>query len=739
MEIEIIEDEIEKLHNHLTEQTKIELEFDSVLSLITRYCMTSQGKELIYNSKFGADVLTMDSSLSMDLLNKELQQVQEMVNLHTTDEMFPMERVDDVRNAIRNSKIDGSILEIVEMQHIVSMTRLSKTIKLFINSRKNKYPLLYNEINLMYDNTSLQKKLDNSVDINGNIKDNATPELAKIRAELREKNSRLHSKMTKLAREFAEDDFINDNFYTVRDGRFVLPIKATYKRQLSGIIHGTSQTGSTVYLEPTAAVELNNELSLLHSAELREIHNILKHLTKEISNNAMQLLELYNTFSHIDSINAKAQYAINNGGIKPNITTEKILELRHAYHPLLVNKLGKKNVIPLTISFSNNQRGHLISGPNAGGKTIAMKTTGLSVMMALAGIFPLGEVTLCFMNVYSSIGDGQSVEQNLSTFSFQLTRLKNILDVADANCLLLVDEICSGTDPREGAALAAGILDTLIELNLFFVVTTHQSSLKIYALNAGKNRTNNEQLPTSVATNENVIQNDSFEFDEQQLKPTYVFQSGLPGNSFAFFLAKTVGLSPIVLKRAKKYLGKRQKQLEKSIMTLQKHKKEYEKLILEHRQELLLMEKTKEEYISKKQTFNEKKNKIIDDAKLEAAQILTQANALVENTIRELKEVNKNNNWQMPIVKKTKLDIKKEFKKQKELIEKEALLIKKKEFTKNQNIQLATELFSNDIVGMLENNSEGIVLEADNIKKIALVIFNGLKFRLPYNQLYLKK
>jgi DNA mismatch repair protein MutS2 len=585
----------------------------------------------------------------------------------------------------------------------------------------------------MYDNSYLRKQLDNTIDDSGNIKDNATKELAKIRTEIREKNSQLHSKMTKIAKEFAEDDYIQDNFYTLRDGRFVLPVRATYKRQLTGIIHGASQTGATVYLEPAVVVELNNELSLLHSAELREIHEILKKLTKEISKNFVQLTELYDTISHLDSLLAKANYATTNGGIKPIITNEKILELKSAYHPLLVHKLGRKAVVPLTISFSKNQRGHLISGPNAGGKTIAMKTIGLSVLMALNGIFPLGEVKLCPLNVYSSIGDGQSVEQNLSTFSSQLTRLKQILDVANLNSLVLVDEICSGTDPREGSALAAGVLDTFIELNLFFIVTTHQSSLKTYALNAGKNKNENDNNNNK---NENVLQNGSFEFDEEQLKPTYKFQTGLPGNSYAFFLARTVGVSSLALKRAKKYLGSRQKQLEKSIAVLNKHKKEYEALVLEHRRKILKLDETKTDYDTKKQTLNDNRKKIIDDAKIEANEILQKANALVENTIRELKEkYNQEKNNQQINIQQTK----KEFNEQKIILEKEVNEINKNLKIKNKNQTPPTELNCDDNVSMFDGSEVGIVIEADNIEKTALVAFGGLKFRLPYNQLLLIK
>jgi len=395
------------------------------------------------------------------------------------------------------------------------------------------------------------------------------------------------------------------------------------------------------------------------------------------------------------------------------IEKENILELKSVYHPLLVNGLGKKNVVPLTISFFKNKRGHLISGPNAGGKTIAMKTVGLSVLLACKGIFPLGEVITPMLDVYSSIGDGQSVEQNLSTFSAQLVRLRDILNVADNNSLLLIDEICSGTDPKEGSALALGMLDTFIELNLFFIVTTHQSSLKNYIINYRKN---------------NIIQNDSFEFDDKELKPTFVFQEGMPGNSFAFFLAKTIGFSLLLLKRAKKYLSRKHQQSEKVIISLQKHKKEYEKLILECRSEQIKLNNEREQYEQKKKELTTKKEKIIAEAKLEADKIIKSASTLVDNTIKELKEA-----------KRKEAEIKKEFKTEKERISKEVTRIRTEQVIKEKNFTIVENLSINDIVGMIDSNVDGIVLEANNIEKIALVIFNGLKFRLPYSQLYLKE
>ena len=812
-----------RIEEKITKETFRELEFYSVLETISKKCLTQKGRELINaalpvtnksaNNPKNTNPTNQNNTENENFaetkpdliwLNKELNQIDEMLMLMTSDEDLPIENIDDVRDILHKSKIDGAVLNTQELMQIYDVMRVAKEIKNFMKVRIEKYPELSDEISLIFDNPNLQKIITATIDENGEIKDNATKELQRIRIEINEKSNRLRSKMNKIVRQFAEQEMTQEDFYTVRDGRFVLPIKSEHKRHLSGIIHGVSQTGATVYIEPAEIIEMNNEISLLKSEEQREIYNILKKLTSEIAKDAVQLIETYDVIGHIDSLSAKAVHALQFGGIKPEILppNEKIetneIVMNKVFHPILVQNMGKKNVVPLSINFRFDKRGHLISGPNAGGKTVALKSVGLNVILALSGFFPLGEVKTCLVNVFSAIGDHQSIENNLSTFSSQLLKMKEILDVADYNSLVLIDEICSGTDPREGGALAAGILDTFIDLNLFFVVTTHQSSLKTYALNSKiqhnknqknekhhsnenshssefqdkfqdnnsknsddnnksnaanqsdskgfehKNKSENENEKTNNSTTNQisdglqiagksqisggVIENASFEFDEAALKPTYNFLSGIPGNSYAFFLAKNVGLSSRVINRSKKYLGNRQKQLEHSISILQKFKKETEDVVKEARAEKLKYEGMKRDYENRKKEFVEKKKALLDAAKVEANEILQKANALVENTIRELREE-----------KKSIAEVKAEFVKQQKEIETEAKMIKTQKQQANLNIEIAENLRPDDTVGMLDSAEIGIVLEADNDNKTALVEFNGMKFRLPFSQLYLKE
>ncbi|MFA6571176.1 MAG: Smr/MutS family protein [Bacteroidota bacterium] len=363
---------------------------------------------------------------------------------------------------------------------------------------------------------------------------------------------------------------------------------------------------------------------------------------------------------------------------------------------------GKKNVEPMSIDFSDNIRGHLISGPNAGGKTVALKSIGLNILMALSGIFPLGICKTNFRRIFSSIGDHQSIENDLSTFSSQIIELKDILSYTEKSSLVLIDEIGSGTDPQEGAALAAGILDTLLELHSFFVATTHQSSLKTYALTKEE------------------IQNASLEFDSKALKPTYKFLSGIPGNSYAFVLAKNFGVPDLILDRARKYIGTNQSQLEESISLLQKYKSEAEEFKIQAEQEKIKAEKYRIEYEEKLKEIKLKKKDFIGNAQEHATKILRDANAIVEKTIREIREEKR------PII-----EIKKDFSNFKSQLESEIAEGKQKDYNKNTD----RDFEAGDTIIAGDSNNSGTIITVDKQHQTAVVEFNGLKFKMSFDKM----
>ena len=678
-------------------ETLRQLEYRSVLEYIAKYCKSEDAKNIIFALKPTDDI---------ERLRREHQLIDEALVLLFRNENPPLESIGDSLNLLYKSQIQNAMLLPTELLEILDLLRIARNLKSYIKPKSDEFPTLFSYIENLYDNKLLEKHILDIVTETGEIKDTASRELFQIRQEINTKSARLRSRINKIVRQFSDFEMLQEEFFTIREGRFVIPVKVEHKRQISGIIHGVSQTGATVFLEPTEIIELNNDLSLLRDEEMREIQRILRNITQEIGTESHQLIENARIIADIDSIFARATYAMQFGGIKPEILPQEDnnIYLKNIRHPILVQTKGKNSVIPLSIEFTNEIRGHLVSGPNAGGKTVALKNIGLNVALALSGIFPLGECKTNFRSIFSTIGDNQSIENDLSTFSSQMFQIKNILDSCDKYSLVLIDEIGSGTDPQEGAALAAGILDTFIELNLFFVATTHQSSLKTYALN------------------KKVIANASLEFDEEKFKPTYNFLTGIPGNSYAFSLVENIGLPKIVINRAKKYLGTRHSELEESIAILQKYRAEAVRSRSEAEQMKSKLEKMIKDYEARSKELKIKRKELIDNAKTEALSILEEANALIEQTVREIKEQ-----------KRQISEIKQDFKEKKQSLEKEVKKIEKKQKT---NRTAPSELAKGQFVALVDNPANvGFVIDCDNSAQIALVEFNGLKFKLPYAQL----
>lgn len=696
--------------NKLQNITFKELEFDVLLDIISKNCYSELGQYEILNLKPNSNI---------DALNLDLDIINEIKISLSLNEDNPFNGVNNSVKSLNKSKITGAILSSDEILNIKENSRTFRLVKNYYRNKENGFEKINNFLSEVYENKLLEKHIDDAIDENGNIKDNATKELARIRYEIKSKSGSLKNRIEKILKKTIEEEIVSEDFYTVREGRFVIPINISHKKRLPGIIHGLSQTGTTVFIEPSEIIETNNDLSILRNEEQREIYRILETLSSEIGTFAESLLYSTNIFAKYDSYLARAKYANINNGFKPIINDKKSkLIFDKIYHPLLIKNLGKDNSIPLSIKFDFDKRGHLISGPNAGGKTVALKSIGLNLIMALSGIFPIGECEVCYLDVFTSIGDHQSIMNNLSTFSSQIKQLKDIVDNSDENSLVLIDEICSGTDPQEGGALAQAILDLFIDRNLFFIVTTHQSSLKSYALN------------------KNEIENASLEFDAIKIKPTYKFLSGIPGNSYAFHLSKSFGFSDYILNNAKAYLGDRQNDLELNIEVISKFRTEIENLKTNLEKDKLILEKKIKDYDFKNNEINIKKKKIIDDARQEAFELINESNKVIEKTIKEIRNFsNKGNNDNIDFKA-----IKSDFEKHKSNIIKEINNIEAEKEKSNDNtnnnskeFKLGDKVRYNNDLG--DENSYGIILELDKVSKNALVEFNGLKFKIKISKL----
>lgn len=671
------------------EKSLEELEYKQLLNIISKFAYSETTKQEILETK---------PFQNEDLLKLEINFVSEMCDLISNEDSISLDGFEDYSNILNKSKIINAVLNTDEILDILDLISSFRRVSNYFKNINQVYPNLIELTSNIFYNKSLEKFINEIVETNGEIKDNASVELKKIRVEINEKSNYLRDRIQKILKKSLEDEVAQDDFFTIREDRFVIPLKASSKRAYNGIIHGVSATGNTVFFEPQEIVELNNKISLLRNAEKREIYRLLEILTQQIAIDADKLLYTTDILLKLDYIIAKSKYALSVNAQKPTIVTDNIIEFENIKHPLLVNKIGSNKVVPLSLKIDNQSRAFIISGPNAGGKTVALKTIGLNVLMVCSGIFPIGNVRMNPRDVYCSIGDHQSIENDLSTFSSQLSIIKDIIDIADDKSIVLIDEICSGTDPQEGSALASGIMDTLIDYKINFIVTTHQSSLKNYALN------------------KEVVKNASLEFDENNLKPTYKFLDGLPGNSFAFNLAKSLGFNSEILKKSEKYLFGNQLDIEKSIRELYKIRSEFEQNNIETmKMKRLLVEKENKlnEQLSKVQ---EKRESILQKSKEEAASIVENAQKLIENKIQEIQEQ-----------KKPVSEIKKEFIIEKDKIVQEAKPQIQKSISKNQTLNVG------DFVYVEDSNNAGQIIEI--IDKNVVVDFNGIKIKTKLKKL----
>ncbi len=675
-------------------ETEMELEFGTVLEEISKLCNSTKASEYSLSIKPYHDI---------EKLKDELDLTEDVIKIFQIGEELPLSGLREIDSSLKKAKIRNAVLDEHELLRIKDNLRVFRLVNNYINNKSDSLVNLSNVQELIHFNQFIEKHIDDAISDNGEVKDTASKQLQSIRRNILSTSDRLRNKLQSILKKTFQDDLLQDDFYTLREERFVIPVKTEFKKQIPGIIHGLSNTGSTVFLEPSEIIDMNNSLSILRNDEKKEIHRILSEITEEIGQESDILRETNELITRIDLINAKAKYARKYDGTKPEIVENNEIELKNIYHPLLLKNKNKKQVIPLSISFDTIKQGHLISGPNAGGKTVALKNIGLNLLMAMSGIYTFGYCKTGLRDVFTSIGDHQSIEMDLSTFSSQMKRIKDILDVADPDALMLVDEICSGTDPKEGSALASGILDTTLKYNLKFIVTTHQSSLKTYALNK-----------------EN-IENASLEFDEENLKPTYNFLAGVPGNSYAFNLAESIGLSKLILERAESYLDTKDSEIDRSISEIVNYRKQAEKMKLNAETSLRKAENKQLEYERLVEEIRKNKSDYRQKAQQEANLVLAEANKLVENTIREIQEG------------KRKLgEVKKEFELKKEELKQKVSQPLKKEIIK---IKAEDKIEKGDTVKIDIYDTPGLVIELVEDEKHAVVEFNGLKFRTELNKL----
>lgn len=565
------------------------------------------------------DVIAIDNAL------KEIQELRVYVS---AGELPPFDGLDDVASVFRKAEIAGSTIYVEEGARVLRVLRGMRMLREFFAKRAKEAPLLWKTGIQLLDDRLLEMHFNAVFDEQGNVKDTASVDLKNIRREILDTADRLRSKLNALLRKLTDDGLVQEELITQREGRFVVPIKAESKRKVPGLIHSVSQSGQTVFIEPTDTLELNNDLRSLEFAEQREIERILRGLADRLRESIPQLMSSLKAAAHLEAIYAKSRFAEQIEGTAATVHQQskgrnRKLILKQARHPLLLKKLGKAKTVPTDIELDENRRTLVLTGPNAGGKTVLLKTLGMLTIMAQSGIpIPaLDDAQLPMMDgVYVEIGDQQSLSDDLSTFSSHITSLAKILSNTTRESLLLLDEIGGGTAPEEGGAIAESILESLTKIGAFTVATTHYGRLAAFA----------EAVPGAV--------NGSMEFSRESLTPTFRFRLGVPGSSHAFDIATRYGLPKHIVDRSRDLRGEEGDRLEELVKSLEDLQREARETKEEAQRELGKARITRVEFERKRDEAEDIRRTAKTKATREAEDLLAKANSFIETAVREAKE-----------------------------------------------------------------------------------------------------
>ena len=597
------------------------LEYDKIIEKLNTYCKTYMGKE-----KLVTLLPKFDKSSVLDLLNL----TQEASSLIYRKGNIPLSDIPDISINIKTLDSSG-ILSIPALLNIARFLKISREVKEYFFSSDDidlsVYPKLYDLFDSIYTNKSIEEKIFSVVLDENTIADNASSKLASIRRESKKLEQNIRDKLNSIIHSSTYSKYIMEPIVTIRENRYVIPIKEEYRAQVKGFIHDVSSSGSTVFIEPLSVFELNNEIANLKVEEEIEIEKILAQMSGRLYEYTQLFRSNIDILGDLDVIFAKALYSIDIDGVFPAINDDKYINLVSARHPLI----DKNIVVPIDISIGKDYSALVITGPNTGGKTVALKTTGLLLLMAYSGIFiPAKESSSIYVfdNIFVDIGDEQSIQENLSTFSSHISNIVEITKNVTAESLVLLDELGSGTDPIEGANLAISILKYLFDLGAISISTTHYQELKNYCLTTSG------------------FQNASFEFDIDNLKPTYKLLIGIPGKSNAFAISKKLGLNDNILNLASSLMKANDVSIEELMKSIYDNKVKIEKEKEEIKKNSNQIEALRKSLENENTRLQEKQDKILNDAKSEARDIIQaakdEANAVIKR-LNTLNETSKDN------------------------------------------------------------------------------------------------
>lgn len=675
----------------------INLEFNKIIEILSENIQTDLGKALARDIRISSDF--GEVSYMQDETSEAQKLILEGSNISISQIM-------DIVAKIKLAAI-GSMLDPLSLLHIGQNLRLSRIISDKLSDRED-LPILGEKVRMLFSCRDLENRIFDAIISEEEISDNASTELKNIRREIRNTKEKIRLKLNQIVSSDKASKMLQDAIVTQRQDRYVIPVKAEYRSNFPGIVHDTSSSGATIFIEPMPVVEMNNGLRIALQKEREEIERILSELSAEAGAYSSSIQQNQEILSYLDYIMGKGHFSVKTNSISPKLNRNKMIRLKNARHPLIASK----EVVPLNLKIGEEYTTLVITGPNTGGKTVTLKTVGLFVLMTQAGLHipcDFGSSIGIFDNVFSDIGDDQSISQNLSTFSSHMINIVRILDQATDRSLLLLDELGSGTDPDEGSALAISILEHLRNRSVVTIATTHYSNLKSYALNT------------------TGVKNASVEFDVDTLRPTYRLLIGIPGKSNAFFISEKLGLGSDIISSAKMHLHEDTIRMEDILYKIERDRDKISK-------EKQIIEATSKNIqgrlanIEKKEIkLESSREKIIAQAKKEAQQIVREAKAESDKIIEELRKIRNDS------------DIRKNIHEHRN-----SLSALEDRFYTNQALlndesvenRLAEDfLKEGEIIFVPSFNRNATIVSLDKKKKQAVIQMDNMKINVPFSHL----
>lgn len=598
-------------------QTEDKLGFTYIRDFLTSQCSTEEGKHFCQR---------MEALRNPKYLHDELLRVKECKDLLELDESFSLDYTSPVGPLLVHAEVPGNYLASSDLFNLLKWLRMVRELIVYFRARKEKYPRIWKQWEGKELDKSLLKQIEGILDDRGNIKDSASPALKSLRENRHRISSELRKVLQRSLRHAHSQGWSTAAEITIRNDRLVIPMLANFKGRIKGFVHDVSSSGNTIFLEPSEALEYNNRIRELHAEENNEIIRILQEVTDQIREHLDTLVSFIRLVGRLDFLRAKGRLAVRLQANLPVLAARSgKLRLVKAYHPLLLLREGRirEEVVPLSLELNPEQRVILISGPNAGGKSVTLKTVGLLQMMLQSGLLVSTEEEseFCMFDaLYIDIGDEQSIQSDLSTYTSHLQNMRSMLEHLSKGALFLLDEFGSGTDPKMGGAMAEAFLERFVDSQARGIITTHYGNLKVFA----------DRSPG--------IENAAMQFDPENLAPTYHIEVGVPGRSYAFEIARKVGIPEEILSIAREKMGTTEMHSEELLLKLEAQRAELEQVLNENQSKNKELKNLLNRNQQLKKNIESKQNKMLRDAHEQAQGLINAANKKIERTIREIKE-----------------------------------------------------------------------------------------------------